>query len=213
MKLRQLYLSFKNLKWFYFVPLIVLYLFIPLSNLLNFKAIGLDLCYTIVTDTAQRVIPITATWWVFCVLKEYIEGDGNELLYAYLKGKTLGIDILFVFCWYCVHVAVLFFGYSYFFNNMLLEYVRMIVQSFVLVSALYFLIYAFKSTSIAYMMILVYFIMTLFFSKDTILEKIKLFDMNTPMVISMIWDKYLYIILIGGLFFGLGTVLNKHYFK
>lgn len=214
MKLRLLFLSFKNIKVYYFIPLFVIYVFVPFINYLNIRTLGVEVSFTLVMDTAQMLIPITSTWWIFCVLKEYIEGDGNELLYAYENvRKTKVLDILIIFLWYCLHIALLFIVYSFLYDNIFIEYIRIIIQSFVLTAAFYFLIYAFKSTSISYMFILAYYMMTLFFSKDTLLESVNMFSTKEVMSLYLFANKYFYVLLAGIIFLILGMWRNKHYYK
>jgi hypothetical protein len=214
MRLQLLYLSLKNIKLFYFIPLAVMYIFIPVSNCLNIKAFGVEVSYSLIMDTAQMLIPITSTWWIFCILKEYVDGDGNELLYVYENiKKTKAYDVLLVFAWYCLHIAVLFFIYSLFYNNIFLEYIRIIIQSFVFISAFYCFAYLFKSTSISYMFVLAYYMMALFFSKDTMFESVNIFSTNQMMSINILTTEYIYVVLAGLVLFTLGILKNKQYFK
>ena len=214
MKLRLLFLSFKNVKVYYFIPLFIIYVLIPFISYLNIKTLGVEVSFTLVMDTAQMLIPITSTWWMFCVLKEYIEGEGNELLYAYENvRKTKILDILLIYIWYCLHIALLFIVYSFLYDNVFIEYIRIIIQSFVLTAAYYFLIYAFKSTSISYMFILTYYMMSLFFSKDTIFESVDIFSTKENMSMYLFEDKYFCVLLVGIILLILGIWKNKYYYK
>lgn len=214
MRIRLLRLSFKSIKYYYFIPIVILFILIPISNYFNIQSLGVEICYDLVMNTAQNLIPITSTWWVFLILKEYIEGEGNELLYVYKSmGKTKIIDILLIVVWFYLHVGILFLAYSFFYQNMLIEYLRILIQSFVLVGALYFLVYTIKSTSLSYMFILIYYIMSMFFSKDTIFELINIYSTNEVMTINLLFTNYSYILLIGIAFFILGMWRNRHYYR
>lgn len=214
MKIRLLFLSFKNLKFYYFIPLLILYLLIPIDNILNVKTYGLDAAESLIMITAQRLIPIISVWWIFCVLKEYIEGDGIELLYVYdnmKKIKTKMIDVLLIFVWYALHVCILFMIYSFFFPNILCGYVIVMIESFVLTGAFYFLIYTFKSTSISLMFILVYYFMSAFFSKNTVFELINIFSVDQPLTLYLLVNKYIFVFAIGIMFFMIGYWMNRKF--
>ena len=211
--IRLIFLSLKSTKFFYFIPLVVLYILIPLSNYSNIKLLGVETSYIVVMNTAQRLIPILSVWWVFCLIREYIESDGNEVLYA-LRGKkqTNALSILMTTLWYLLHVAVLYTIYSFLYENMAIEYIKIAIQSFFLVSLFYFVVYIFKSTSISFMMILIYYMMTMFFSRETIFEKISIFSIYEACTVELLLDKYLPIFSIGIIFFFLARTTEKRFF-
>ena len=92
--LERCYLQGKNMKVSFFVPFFAFYILIPLyayvQNILN------DFTYfDSVTFSSLDIVPVACVWWIYLILKEYIEGDGNELLI--LKGGIMPV-IGYYFC-------------------------------------------------------------------------------------------------------------------
>lgn len=211
-RIHLLRLSLKNMERYYYIPLVVLFVFLPICSWLYIRAYGLQESYISVMNIGQMFIPITSTWWVFCGLKEYIEGDGNELFYVYkLNGKTKVVDILLILLWYCCHIGILFGVYAILFNTIITEIACVMIQCFFFSSFLYFLTYALKSTSIAYMFVLIYYFMIAFFSEDTIFEFINIFSFQITMNAELLFEKYLFIGIISGVVLFLGALFNRRY--
>ena len=125
MKMSLLFLSFKNMKKKYFIPIIALWLIIPIISCIYIMAFGVEESAALTMDIWQMLIPITSTWWLFCMLKEYIEGVGNELLYLYENhSKTKTVDVFMLFFWYCLHVLVLYIAFSMIYNNIFYHFLQ-----------------------------------------------------------------------------------------
>lgn len=60
---------------------------------------------------------------ILFVLREYVEGEGNELLYVN-RYKLKFFDILALFVFYLLCVGVLYLLFSIFVPHMYLEYIR-----------------------------------------------------------------------------------------
>ncbi|WP_242846431.1 hypothetical protein [Clostridium botulinum] len=73
----------KNLKIYYFIPLIFLYIVIPILDigLINMSE-NIENSYQLIFAEAEKYIPILSLWWSTFIFKEYIDGDGNEVLYC-----------------------------------------------------------------------------------------------------------------------------------
>ena len=164
MRLRLLYLILRKHKWTYLIPIVAIFGLVPLMIYMRARAFGLDVADPY--SATQMLVPILSTWWLFLCFKEYIEGDGVELLYTYLpKRKSKLQDIFLLFLWYILHVSILHFGLSFWFDGMLWECIRSIVQCYFFVMFYYMMMYLVKSTSISYMVVMVYYFMTMFFCK------------------------------------------------
>lgn len=82
-----------------------------------------DLLFIQVCDFTQYLIPMFSVWWILFVLREYVEGEGNELLYVN-RYKLKFFDILALFVFYLLCVGVLYLLFSIFVPHMYLEYIR-----------------------------------------------------------------------------------------
>jgi hypothetical protein len=194
--------------------LVILFVLLPVSSYLSIRALGVEESFLNIMNVAQTFIPIFSTWWIFCMLKEYIEGDGKELLYIYKKlGKSRLANILLLFTWYCLHIAVLFAGYSVLYGIVVLEYLRIVMQSFLLSGVFYMLTYFLKRTSVSYMFVIIYYLFSLFLGKDESFQYIGVFTMSSVMSIDLLLGKYIFIVCAGILFFTLGGLLDKNYYR
>lgn len=211
MRLRLLYLILRKHKWAYLIPIAAIFGLVPLMIYMRARAFGLE-----VTDpysATQMLVPIMSTWWVFLCFKEYIEGDGVELLYTYLpKRKSKSQDIFLLFFWYMIHVIILHAGLSIWFDGMLWECIRSIVQCYFFVMFYYMMMYLVKSTSISYMVVMVYYFMTMFFAKHTIFEVINIFTQE-PAYLYLLTHTYLTVFLVATSFAIVGYVLNRNYHR
>ena len=211
MRLRLLYLILRKHKWTYLIPIVAIFGLVPLMIYMRARAFGLDVADPY--SATQMLVPILSTWWLFLCFKEYIEGDGIELLYTYLpKRKSKLQDIFFLFVWYILHVSILHFGLSFWFDGMLWECIRSIVQCYFFVMLYYMMMYLVKSTSISYMVVMVYYFMTMFFARHTIFEVINVFS-EEPAYPYLLTHTYLTVFLVATSFAIVGYLLNRNYYR
>lgn len=86
-KMERFWLQVKAMKVLFFVPFIAYYCVIPLGVWAMSK--GDDFYYDdALSEMCYLVVPFMCTWWLYLVLREYVEGDGREVL-------LLGKDALF----------------------------------------------------------------------------------------------------------------------
>lgn len=82
--MRRLYLELKNLRFYYYVPPVILFILVPLTVLATIKSGGdFPECRLI----AQLFIPSFAAWWPLFILKEYLNSAGKELLFVHKSGR------------------------------------------------------------------------------------------------------------------------------
>ena len=110
MNIKPIYFSFKNLKIYYFIPLFILYVFLPILSVgIVYMSGSIENSYFLIFREVEKYIPILSLWWITFIFKEYIEGDGNEILYCIDEsGKVKVFQILLIFIWYIIHISMLF---------------------------------------------------------------------------------------------------------
>ncbi len=79
--MRRLYLELKNLRFYYFVPLVILFILVPLTVIASLKQAGEP--FPSFVTICQLYIPCFAPWWPLFVLKDYLNSPGKELLFVY----------------------------------------------------------------------------------------------------------------------------------
>lgn len=87
----------KSLKIIFWIPLVILNVFLPIMNYLQYKTSGFgELLYLNIIQYAQMFIPFCSVWWVIFIARQYVETDGNEL-YFVTKAKSKIGDYLIPF--------------------------------------------------------------------------------------------------------------------
>lgn len=213
MNIRATYLSFKNLKVYYFIPLILLYVFLPILSIgIVYIYESTENAYFIIFKEVEKYIPILSIWWTTFIFREYIEEDGNEVLYCINEtGKVKVSQIILIFLWYVVHVGILYLGFSIFWDNMILEFIKIVIQSLFFSSLLYLLIYTLKSTTISFMLLVIYELFMLFINSE-IVNYISIFHYGENLTVKTIITKYVLILLVSIVFLIAGVYQNKRFY-
>lgn len=213
MNIKQTYFSFKNLKGYYFIPLFILYIFLPILNIgMIYMTQSVENSYFWIFKEAEKYIPILSVWWITFIFKEYIEGDGNEILYCINGlGKVKAFQIFLILIWYIMHVSILFIGYSMFLNNVFLEFLKTVIQCFFFTSLAYMLIYTLKSTTISFMVLLIYELLAIFTNSE-IVNYISIFEKGEKIILRTITTKYSLVLLLSIVFFIIGVYKNKKFY-
>lgn len=143
--MRRLYLEVKSLRFYYFVPLVVLFILVPLTVIASLKQYGPS--FSNFTVICQLYIPCFAPWWSLFVLKDYLNSPGKELLFVYkqsrdsLLGKTVILWVLYV-----LHILVVFLVASFIYNFVWFLFIAVIIQSIFLTALAYFLAILLQNT-------------------------------------------------------------------
>ena len=158
---KYLRISFAGIKAqhiFAFVPVVVAYVLIPLLNLLFLKKYGVgdDLYISIICFT-QLLLPFFSVWWVFFMMREYVEGAGSELLYVCDKNGQI-ITVVMTWLIYIIMLVPLYTVYFICFRMMALEFVRIICESLLMLGLLYICINLLNSTSLSVIPVFLYII-------------------------------------------------------
>lgn len=211
MRLRLLYLSMKRKKIPYLIPIFIIFVLVPFMIYSNVQVYGIETVEP--QESIQMLIPIFSLWWIFLSFKEYIDGEGLEILYVYLpKRKSKLQDILLLFSWYALHVVLLHVALSLWFPFMLISCLQCLIQCCFFVMIYYALIFLLKTTTISYMILLVYYFMCMFFSSRTIFEIITVFSQGS-IDMSVLINHYSIILFISLLFGLIGYLSNRKYYR
>ena len=158
---RRIALHLKCLRFFSFVPLIVLFVISPLTfiPLLNHYGPS-DALYSFLLEYTQTVFPFFSVWWIIFISREYIESDGNELLFVF-KPRTLLREYLILFAAYLLCALVLYLLLLSVFPTALLEYFRLICICLVYFGISYVLMYTTSSVPLTVLITLAYSLMAM----------------------------------------------------
>lgn len=213
MHIKSIYLSFKNLKGYYLIPVIIVLVFLPILTIgITYMVGDVEGSRILVFREIEKFVPLLSLWWIVFIFKEYVEGDGNELLYCVGgSGKVKLTQVLLAFFWYVTHIGALFLGYSIFWDNIFLEFLKIVIQCFFFTSSFYMLIYTLKSTTISFMLLLVYKLFALF-TNSGISNYISVFEKGEHINLSIIATKYLIVLIVAFFFLIIGVRKNKRFY-
>lgn len=136
-------------------PIVITWFVLPLLIVLIYNKYGLSpTLYRWIIRLYQMFSPFLSIWCPLIFSGESIEGDGHELLYINKKIKA-GIFMLH-FMLYCVVLAVTFIVLSFINSNMLLEYLRVVIECFFYCGACYTVVYLLCSIPLTFMLVIAY---------------------------------------------------------
>lgn len=148
---RRLWLSLKNMRLWFFLPLPMLYLVLPSlqSSLPQTEEIRLEFFWL-----AQTFIPIFGVIWLFLLYRELMENDIVEVVYANdHRSKLRFAGYLFVL--YQVTIAPLYIWYLFCYGDAGWELLRLSFETLVLYLAFYAVLYLAQSSLSAFGFVLV----------------------------------------------------------
>lgn len=150
----RLWLQIKGMRTMFLVPLIGYYVVIPLSVWAMSQGPEFNLLAAIV-DVCYLLVPFLSTWWIYLFVKEYIEGEGREVL---LLGKgTLSSAFLFwllnSLCFFPLLALPLEIENVQGIQDL---FIQLTIISFFMGGLAYFLNYLTKSITISMLLIILY---------------------------------------------------------
>lgn len=167
-KFRLIYLNLKSLKLSYFVPIAAIFVYIPLMTYLyslQYKDDISNLRFLTYIEM-QHIIPFFAVWWILFALREYIEGDGREVLRTY-KSSIL-FDFFAIWLLYIIHAAVLTTVMGVFLGSYFFEFLVILVQSLVFSSVAFALMIICKTIAVPILVCTIYEIFFMFSHYDAL---------------------------------------------
>ena len=96
-RFEQTFMSIRSMKKIFFVPFFVFYALIPYAIWIAEQSIlVVEDRLTLLTGLCGEIAPIFSVWWLYLVLKEYIEGDGHELLQLHGNVRFISVVLYFL---------------------------------------------------------------------------------------------------------------------
>jgi hypothetical protein len=205
--MRRLYLELKNLRFYYFVPLVVLFVLVPLTVIASVKQYGPS--FPSFTVICQLYIPCFSPWWPLFVLKDYLNSPGKELLFVYkqrrdsLLGKTVVLWVLYV-----LHILVVFFAATFLYDFVWFLFVAVVIQSMFLTALAYFLAILLQNTFVP---LITTFTYSLIFMLAGGYSPLNIFTQGLNDASSL--DKSVFVFIAAVIFFYVGYQMEKRLYK
>lgn len=149
------YYRIKGMGVFAFVPLLVLYIIIPVINYSVFQYFqDRNVLYYNIVTTCRYLVPVSSVWYVLFILYHFVEETGNEILYIFSKDKS--IDLIFPYLLFVVLLLPLFLVYTKMFPELWFFYWELCMISLAYLAFAYFTAFLVNSISISVIGILFY---------------------------------------------------------
>lgn len=206
---KRICFEMKSLGLLLIAPLIFVHLLLPLASYILSRN-NPDEYLSYIIMLGMLIVPVSSIMWGLFILKENVEGNGNELLYIG-NNKIKLLDFLIPFALFCLTVTVHFGIYIYFVKAMLLELIRLLGICFLYFGATYLLVFLTKSTSLSLMTLIIYTIVAFLFSSKP--NNFILYMNLTPFEAEQITSNTVPQIILGLLFTFGGLMLNKRFHR
>lgn len=150
-------------------------------------------------------------WWPFFIIKEYIEGDGSELLYTSKRSRNLISPVLFCTAVYLAMVGLVMILYTVKYGEIILyNYIIIIFISIFYIGIFFFLSFVMKSTVFPVMIIFIMHIFTAIFTSRR-RDEFSFFVEEFPVPATDVIIEFLWMPIVGIILLVLGAVINKKY--
>lgn len=208
---RRIFLQLKCLRFFSLVPPMVLFavtslIFVPMIQLSG----ATEEVYGLLLNYFQTITPIFSVWWTIFISREYVENNGNELLYMF-KPRTLLREYLILFALYMFLALIVFFVLSFVFPSFMLEYIRIFCICLMFFGITYTVLYITSSVTLSFMIVLVFSIVNMTMYGES--PNAVLYHSTQPFKPSVIGTVCIPQFIIGVIFIIVGYIANKRYIK
>lgn len=208
--IRMLHLVYRSFGKAYYAPVCISLLLVPALTLRYCSAYEeINAAWALVHTTMQLLLPICSIWWVYFISREYLEGDGRELLVVYQSKYSARLcETMLTWIWYSLHLTVCILIHTIWFQNMGPALLQLLAQSLFFAGIYVFLAGATGNASFSFLGVVAYYFTTAFLSQGTILEKLAILDFSVDITYSLLLERYIIISAIGLLTFLIGIWLG-----
>lgn len=209
-KFRFLYLTLKGMGVIFFVPYIFIFLILPVATYMeNLSGNNFDNLYYYSFVLIQILCPFFSIWWSLLGFREFIDGNGKEILLVYKK--SILPELLLTYLLYFLHMIVVFAIYVFAFNFNYFPYLIIYTaEAFAFFAVPLSLAFWLKNMSIPFIIAIIYEIFCIG-SNTSGLGFINILAADLPKSIIEMYIFYISIIIISALLLILSH--NKRYKK
>lgn len=202
--LERCYLQAKNMKVLFFVPLFVFYIVIPLmAYAYTLSPIAPQDLNITLEQVSYLFVPVFSVWWLYLSLKEYLEGEGNELLV--MSGGIGAMSAVF-FCATVISFLPVFLFYDNSMGETTDLFLQMTVASFLMYGVVLAAAFAFRSVAVAILAALCYAILG-----TSAMEEFSLIEYGSMQGSVMWFHEAMPLVVLGTVFWVYGILCSKRY--
>lgn len=207
---KRTFYNLRSLKFTFWLPIFIVNIFIPIINYLDYKKYSATLPLKEFEGMLQNYIflfvPFLCVWWVIFILREYVESDGNEILYV-CRARNKLPELCIAFLLFIADVSILYIAYIANIPEMKYSYFALLCTCIFVFGVTYFIMFATKMTAISLMINLIYVIAGKIFVRQKMI--FPLYFSPEPIREKAVLEFYFPLALIGCLFILFGYIYNK----
>ncbi len=166
------------------LPLLVLYLFLPGIILLFYFHYNEEpeVFQRIVLQQLHVWIPLFSVWWILLLFHDFVDCEGNELLYLYHMPLDFLRSLCLSFVLYSVAVTLFFVAFQRFVPVGFFVLLQLIAEICVISSLAYFLCFLLQNTGSSFLIIAAYCFYVILFDQLGILRFLSVFPESAESV-------------------------------
>lgn len=192
------------MKGLFFVPLVVFYIVIPLmAYAYTLSPIAPQELNITLEQVSYLFVPVFSVWWLYLSLKEYLEGEGNELLV--MSGGVGAVSGVF-FCVTVISYLPVFLFYDNSMDEITNLFLQMTVASFLMYGVVLAAAFLFRSVAVAILATLCYAILG-----TSAVEEFSLIEYGSMQGNVMWFHDALPLVVLGIVFWTYGIRCSKRY--
>lgn len=205
----ELFREMKMMKLLLIVPIIIIDILIPIYVYEVSQGMSDVFIINNLIKYNQIIIPISSLIWTFMILNNRYSGEGSEIFDVYGSNSICVImfalviqNILIIASYaYCKTVVDISF----------LECTRVMIISFMVNAILYFLATVTKNSITAILVTICYIVANIVVGlvDGLKINNIFVFYQNSVLKESVLWNKYIYYIVLGIILFGASALIKK----
>lgn len=210
---QRMYFHLKNLHWNFFIPILIADIFLPFISLITYmnERTRIDFAYTVMSFSLI-LIPFCSVWWAIFINRDYIEGQGNELLFV-CRNKIKTLDTFIPFLLFFIASVIQFIFYAGVDSTLKYEPLRLFCISFFYYGFVQLIVYLTKSISVTLLVVLLYTIANPLVAVIADYSAFPLYYISVPVSRDLFYHNYFPMLLFGVLFLIISIVLNKKSLK
>ena len=204
--IRRAYYETRNAYAIFFLCVAAINLFVPLIILLSWRKNGTSAnLYSDILQYTQMFLPLFSVLCVSFVLREFVEADGNELLYVCRNRLNL-MDAGAIYLLFMADVAAVYAGMNRIQPGLWDDWLRLMCVCFFYFGTAYFLLFLTRGVTVTLLALVGYTIANILIRTDTV--RYPLYYVWNPDKIPSLTDLYLPLAMTGLIFLTAGVILN-----
>lgn len=168
-------------KWVAVLPLLILYVLLPGITVMFFCHYqnDYDRFLQVVIQQLHVWIPMMGAWWILVLFHDFVDCEGNELLYLFHGIGFFFKTVVLVLALYSAFSTPLCFFYVLKFQTGMFLMLQLFLETAAMVSFAFFVCFLLQNTGACFLLIVAYCVYILLFDTTGILGFLSIFSLDT----------------------------------